>query len=393
MWKIKPPIEHPLEVKYKPVLESRMPRDPMTLFRLKRLSAREEFPSLDGNYTWMGRILTPHMYERQFSRATESGVIFDDVIRPGLEEPGTPSGPMSVGCLAGDAQSYILFCDFFDRVIEGYHGYKITSSSQESDFNYDNLKGGDDLDGSYALGCSVSVRRSVDGFTFPTHCSRGERRRLYALASKALSQLDGEFPGHLYSLEELKDRKLAEGPVVPSSLLMRIGAARDWPDSRAVWVAKEDSLVVRINFEDHLRLVSEHSDSNIKKAFETVCINLQRLEVIYKQMRHEFIWKEHLGWVVSSPAEVGTGLRASVQVKLQRMARHKHLEDILERLRLRMDTTESSGVYRVMNAHTIGLTEVQIMQLLVDGVKLLIEMEKALKDPEGGIEHLVPTQK
>lgn len=54
---------------------------------------------------------------------------------------------------------------------------------------------------------------------------------------------------------------------------------------------------------------------------------------------------------------------------------------------------ESGGVYRVMNAHTIGQTEVQIMQLLVDGVKLLIEMEKALKDPEGGIEHLVPTQK
>lgn len=54
--------------------------------------------------------------------------------------PGTPSGPVSVGCLAGDAQSYILFCDFFDRVIEGYHGYKIASSSQESDFNYDNLK-------------------------------------------------------------------------------------------------------------------------------------------------------------------------------------------------------------------------------------------------------------
>lgn len=54
---------------------------------------------------------------------------------------GQSIGPKAVGCLAGDAQSYILFCDFFDRIIESYHGYKVTSDAvQESDFNYDNLK-------------------------------------------------------------------------------------------------------------------------------------------------------------------------------------------------------------------------------------------------------------
>lgn len=53
---------------------------------------------------------------------------------------GDRSGPVSVGCVAGDAQSYILFCDFFDRVIEAHHEHKITSQTPESDFNYDNLK-------------------------------------------------------------------------------------------------------------------------------------------------------------------------------------------------------------------------------------------------------------
>lgn len=46
---------------------------------------------------------------------------------------------MTVGCVAGDAQSYILFCDFFDRVIEAYQNHKM-SKLQESDFNHDNLK-------------------------------------------------------------------------------------------------------------------------------------------------------------------------------------------------------------------------------------------------------------
>ncbi len=53
---------------------------------------------------------------------------------------GDWSGPVSVGCVAGDAQSYILFCDFFDRIIEAHHEHKITSQTPESDFNYDNLK-------------------------------------------------------------------------------------------------------------------------------------------------------------------------------------------------------------------------------------------------------------
>lgn len=53
---------------------------------------------------------------------------------------GEWSGPVSVGCVAGDAQSYILFCDFFDRVIEAHHEHKISSQTPESDFNYDNLK-------------------------------------------------------------------------------------------------------------------------------------------------------------------------------------------------------------------------------------------------------------
>lgn len=53
---------------------------------------------------------------------------------------GDWSVPVSVGCVAGDAQSYILFCDFFDRIIEAYHGHRVTSHTPESDFKCDNLK-------------------------------------------------------------------------------------------------------------------------------------------------------------------------------------------------------------------------------------------------------------
>ena len=44
------------------------------------------------------------------------------------------------------------------------------------------------------------------------------------------------------------------------------------------------------------------------------------------------------------------------------------------------------------NIATFGLSEVGVTQLVVDGVKLLIAMEKKLEDA-GDIDELVPTQK
>ncbi|KAL7403857.1 hypothetical protein ABVT39_005994 [Epinephelus coioides] len=280
MWKVKPLVASPMETRYRPVLENLVPPDPMSQFHLKRGSPDEEFPDLCRNSTWMGKILTRAMYRRQFHRCTPSGVIFDDVIRPGLEEPGDWSTPVTVGCVAGDAQSYVLFCDFFDRVIEAHHGHKITSQTPEGDFNYDNVKGGDDLDRSYAACCEVSVVRGVEDFCFPTHCSRGERRQLLTLASRALQRLEEEqLPGRLLLLEELNQEQQRELNLnTPSSFQLRIGVARDWPDARAVWVSEDGSLVVWVNMEDHLRLVSTRDDANITEAFKCICINLQKVK-------------------------------------------------------------------------------------------------------------------
>ncbi|XP_059186500.1 zgc:172076 [Centropristis striata] len=399
MWKVKPPVASPMEMRYRPFLESLVPPDPRSQFHLRRGSPDEEFPDLARSYTRMGRILTLDMYRRQFHRCTHSGVIFDDVIRPGLEEPGDGSGPVSVGCVAGDAQSYVLFCDFLDRVIEAHHQHKISSQTPEGDFNHNNLKGGDDLDRSYAVRCEVSVIRGVEDFCFPTHCSRGERRQLLTLARRALQRLQEELPGRLLLLEELnqeQQRELNLNP--PSSSQLRTGVARDWPDARAVWVSKDGSLVVWVNMEDHLRLVSTRDDANITEAFKCICINLQKLEKFYSELRHSFTWKQQLGWVSSSPADVGTGLRIRVHLRLQHLPKHRRLQDVLQRLRICMEQTgtrtdlNSPAVYRVSNATTFGLSEAGLTQLVIDGVALLVTMETRL---EGGghIDELVPAQK
>lgn len=53
---------------------------------------------------------------------------------------------------------------------------------------------------------------------------------------------------------------------------------------------------------------------------------------------------------------------------------------------------ECPALFRVCNVATFGTSEVGVAQLLVDGVRLLIAMEKRL-EAGGDIEQLVPTQK
>ncbi|KAG7455558.1 creatine kinase M-type-like [Solea senegalensis] len=157
-------------------------------------------------------------------------------------------------------------------------------------------------------------------------------------------------------------------------------------------LSKDGRLVVWLNMDDHVRLVTTRDDADVAEAFKCVCINLQKLAVKYGELKHPFTWKQQLGWVSSSPADVGTGLRVSVHLRLKLLPQHTRLQDVLKRLRLHMDRTESSEVYVLSNTATFGPSEVELTQLVVDGVKLLIAMEKRLEEVRD-IEELVPAQK
>jgi len=57
-----------------------------------------------------------------------------------------------------------------------------------------------------------------------------------------------------------------------------------------------------------------------------------------------------------------------------------------------VDTAAVGGVFDVSNADRLGFSEVELVQMVVDGVKLLIEMEKRLEKGQS-IDDLMPAQK
>uniref|UniRef100_UPI00358E3E6B creatine kinase B-type-like n=1 Tax=Myxine glutinosa TaxID=7769 RepID=UPI00358E3E6B len=372
--------------------------------RKLEFSIDDEYPDLSTHNNHMARLLTRELYGKLRERQTPNGVSLDDIIQTGVDNPGHPF-IMTVGCVAGDEESYDVFKELLDPIISERHsGYKPTDIHR-TDLNPNHLKGGDDLDPKYVLSSRVRTGRSIRGFCLPPHCSRGERRAIERLSVEALDALGGDLKGKYYPLKGMTEKEqqqliddhfLFDKPVSP--LLLASGMARDWPDARGIWHNDTKTFLVWVNEEDHLRVISMQKGGNMREVFTRFCKGLQEIEVIFKEKGHPFMWNEHLGYVLTCPSNLGTGLRAGVHVMLPLLSKHEQFGPVLKRLRLQkrgtggVDTAAVGGVFDISNADRLGYSEVKLAQMVVDGVKLLIEMEKQLEKGKS-IDHLIPQQK
>ncbi|XP_061553411.1 creatine kinase, testis isozyme-like [Phycodurus eques] len=376
----------------------------MANLQLKGLTAEDEFPDLSQHNNHMAKFLNMDMYKTLRERTTPNGFTIDRVIQTGVDNPGHPF-IMTVGCVAGDEESYEVFKEVLDLVIEDRHGGYKPTDMHKTDLNPDNLMGGDDLDPEYVLSSRVRTGRSVRGFCLPPLCRRGERRAVEKLSVEVLGSLTGDLQGKYYSLRDLSeaeqqqmidDHLLFDKPVSPLLLASRM--ARDWPDARGIWHNDNKTFLVWVNEEDHLRVISMQKGGNLKEVFTRFCTGLTEIESLFKNKGFSFMWNEHLGYILTCPSNLGTGLRAGVHVKLPNMSQHPEFEEVLKRLRLQkrgtggVDTDAVDGVFDISNSDRLGFSEVELVQMVVDGVKLLVEMEKKLEAGET-IDDLMPTQK
>lgn len=125
----------------------------------------------------------------------------------------------------------------------------------------------------------------------------------------------------------IQDHFLFDKPVSP--LLTCAGMARDWPDARGIWHNHSKNFLLWINEEDHIRVISMEKGGNMKAVFDRFCTGLANFEVKMKESGKEFMWNDHLGFILTCPSNLGTGIRAGVHVKLPSLAKHGKFNDIL----------------------------------------------------------------
>mgnify|MGYP002631027583 CR=1 FL=1 len=335
----------------------------------------------------------PGLYGKYCNVKTPMGFTFDQAIQAGLDAPH-----LGVGIVAGEAAAYDSFKDIFDIVIDGWHGYK-PEDKHTSDMNADNLKMSPELAAKfdqYVVSTRIRAGRSINGLALPPSTDRKQRRKVESLLSNALTALTGALGGKYYPLGGMtkseEDSLQSDGFLFqkpgPRNVLLNCGAARDWPDGRGIFHNAEKSFLVWVNEEDHMRCISMQDGGNVKAVFERWAQAINEVEKSLNKGGFSYAYNEHLGYITTCPSNVGTGLRASVMLKLPKLYKKlgvHALEELCDSMGIQARGMRGehsppgpNGEFDISNKGRVGSSEVQLVQRMIDGVEKLIKMEEDL---------------
>ena len=329
----------------------------------------------------MAKYLTNDIFDKLKDKKTINNFTIDNAINSGFKNPDS-----GIGAYAGDIESYETFDLLFDPIIEEYHNFS-TSDKHQSDLNPDNLNApnSDDLD-KYIISTRIRVGRNLAEFPLGPAISDKQRDEVETIVSEALSLLDGNLSGKYYPINGMSEKdstSLIEDHFLFKAgdrFLETAGLNRNWPMGRGIYHNIDKTFLVWINEEDQLRIISMQKGGDIKEVFTRLTTAISKLEEKMK-----FSFSEHLGYITSCPTNLGTAMRASVHIKVPNlsndMERFKTITD-KHHLQIRGINGEHSqskgGVYDISNKRRLGVTEVQCVQDMYDGVIELIEAEKEL---------------
>jgi len=376
--------------------------------------APDKCPDLSKHNNIMAEVLkaNPGLYEKLKDRKTKNGVTFAKCIKTGMDNPGHPM-IKTVGMVLGDEESYETFKELFDPVIAGRHNGYPAHGVQPTNLDIDKLSN-TKIDptatvpyeyGKYVLTTRVRTGRSVRGFKLPPSCSFEERRKLESIVVGALKTLQGDLAGDYFPLhgsrsyaakpngmthekeEELRNAgNLFQEP--DSTLLLSSGMGRHWPDARGIYHNNAKNFFVWLNEEDHMRIVSMQKGDDVKEVtarFMRACDGVQK---VLKAQGYDFMHSDHLGYILTCPSNLGTGLRAGSMMLIPKLSAHPKFKSVVKAMGLQarggrgVDSAAVGGKFDISNADRIGRGEVDLVNIMINGCSKFVRWEMALEKGE-----------
>merc|ERR1719161_2648672 len=180
-----------------------------------------------------------------------------------------------------------------------------------------------------------------------------------------------------------------------SKLLLSSGMGRHWPDARGVFLTTKQDTIIWVNEEDHIRIMVNEKNGNLKSAFAQFCKLDSSLQASLVEEGYSYMKNDHLGFIFSCPSNLGAGMRCSVQLKLPLLSADLGFKQICMSLGLQArllpesEVLGSDAVYDLSNMAKLGTSEVDLVNSIIAGCSRLVEMEKQLEageTPETGLQ-------
>lgn len=220
------------------------------------------------------------------------------------------------------------------------------------------------------------LTRNLADYPFVSQCSDDVRELLEKRILDAMDSINLSAGGSYFSFSEVDDVQahfLLERRLIPTQLIQSTGA-------RGVHVDTDQQLSVAINGSDHLTIFVHASGHQIHE----LGARLNQIDDALVGLI-DFTFDDRRGYLTSSLAEVGTGLRASAVLHLPALTMTDGLEEFRETLKaekialapwLGTGGGSTGELYELSNAATLGLSESEIIYRVAQRVDELVEAER-----------------
>ncbi len=346
----------------------------------------------------MAKIMNKELFDKLKSLKTEkAGWTIARAINTGVCYPTS-----FVGCHAGDLESYTMYKELFNPIIEQYHkGYKLDGSMcHVTDMDADKIT--DTLSESAKpklIGTRIRCARNLAMFPLNPAGTKENRLEIAELMKKVFADLSAskdekekDLGGTFYlhtSMTAAETQKLVDDHFLfrgKDSMQAASGYHQFWPEGRGIFCSKDKKFLCWVNEGDHLRIISMEKGSDVKGVLDRLNRGLAAIEKrLQKQLgeTNVFMSDPILGMITCCPTNLGTGLRASVHILLPKSIKaigFNKLDEIARTVKCqtRGSTGEHSEVIDridVSNWRRLGFPEHVLVSDMIKCCNKLSELE------------------
>lgn len=236
-----------------------------------------------------------------------------------------------------------------------------------------------------AISSRIRLARNVSGFNFFTKLVSAEDAKYIVESVSSALQRYGDFD--IFTLKNLSLNEcnaLLERHIISKELIEN-------KDISALALSSDEHLFVMMNEEDHIREQCIVSGFNIFCAFREIKMLddalLNEIDVAYS---------DDFGFLTSSPANLGTGMRASVMLFLPALERTADIDLFLKEAKTEgitarglygEGTAKFGSFYQISNQNSLGLSEEQILDKVSDFVSQVCQAELSAREDILAREH------
>jgi len=332
--------------------------------------------------------------------------------RSGLENPDS-----GLGCYAMEPADFEALGWFFGPVCDDYHGG--SSSVHASSWSLEGMPGvpkassGLDLRTvgvTEPLSIRVRVGRNLDSFPLPGAMAKTDRIKFESTMLAAFAKLTANeaYGGQVFSLTPHTEWKAVTGDEMNPNLissdkyqelvdshvmfkdmdadpyLKSAGISGDWPCGRGCYQSADGGFIIWFGEEDQLRIMCMGKGFLLTEIFDRLNAALQMVETIEGI---KFATSSKYGFVTSCPSNLGTGMRASVHLKVPNLTSDGSgftVKAVAKQLGLSVRGSGGEhtafgegGSVDISPSARLYVSEAGIIVKLYNGIKVLLEMEAA----------------